>query len=659
MSRSGAIGAGTTYDAAVRTAMRELFAAVATANGLPVPAGVLATDVQPDESELNLLRDRLAGFAPAGGRDDIELFGSAYESLLEAADRRHAGAHYTPLELADEVVEHALESLVSDDLLDLSILDLAAGSGIFLISAARYLARRGADLRAVISTCLYGADVNPTAVEICKLSLWLLAADPDLPVTFLDDKILHGDSLLSHSVGDRKPVDWNRAAPNVMAAGGFDAVIGNPPFLGVKNIRTAVGRDARDHYATTLLDGESGRSDLVVFFLAQATRLSRNIVGLVVPDAIAEGDSARFGLGRAQRNGYRIYRAESSRPWPGTAGVRIALIWLERVPSAAPAILDGEEVPWIGPHLRGDAAGAGHRRAQPPAWMPHGFQATIVLGKSLVLTRDEAAELTQADPRVGDYLRDYLSGDDLVSAPASASSRQVLDLGRSELAPLLAIAVLGERLGLVRAERAEQLEKYPQLAGRWWGFLNPVDRLYDALADLPETIALSKHTKYIWPVLVPTGPVFSNGVIVYPSNDRAVYAFLASTPHRLWAVDEGGSRLNKSHRYNPSRLLTRYPFPDSFEAARDAGHQLADAVAAAGAELGVGITELLNQVHRPGSVPGAVRKVRRAFVEVDRAVLGCHGITEQFDYDVQVESDRSRFGVDRASEVLIKSRLLG
>ena len=51
-------------------------------------------------------------------------------------------------------------------------------------------------IRTVVATCLYGADINAMAVEMCKLSLWLVSLDPKLPFSFVDDKVLHGNSLL-------------------------------------------------------------------------------------------------------------------------------------------------------------------------------------------------------------------------------------------------------------------------------------------------------------------------------------------------------------------------------------------------------------------------------------------------------------------------------
>jgi hypothetical protein len=165
-------------------------------------------------------------------------------AVVETPSRRNAGAHYTPRSLAEEVVLYALQPLVyepgplqtndenewrlktSAAILDLKVADIAAGSGAFLVAAARYLSdrlveawiaegmiddvasadaenlrRRG--LREVIARCLYGADINPMAVEMCKLSLWLVSMDKAKPFSFVDDKIFCGNSLLGLTTLDQ------------------------------------------------------------------------------------------------------------------------------------------------------------------------------------------------------------------------------------------------------------------------------------------------------------------------------------------------------------------------------------------------------------------------------------------------------------------------
>ena len=170
--------------------------------------------------------------------------------VTESALRASTGTHYTPRFLAEQVAEGALEPLVylpgplqtaqrsewklrsPREILDLKVEDLAMGSGAFLVAACRYLAGKlieawsaEGDARArehlaapvadsglaldsladplvidarrqVIEHCLYGADINPMAVEMAKLSLWLVSMDPRRPFTFLDDRLVAGDSLL-------------------------------------------------------------------------------------------------------------------------------------------------------------------------------------------------------------------------------------------------------------------------------------------------------------------------------------------------------------------------------------------------------------------------------------------------------------------------------
>ncbi len=171
--------------------------------------------------------------------------------VTESPLRRLTGTHYTPKFLAEQIVEGALAPLVyspgplqtgdkrkwklrpSTDIRNLKIADIAVGSGAHLVAAARYLADRlieawaaegderaarhladAADSRQaagpvraetnpvviearrlIITHCLYGADINPMAVEMAKLSLWLVSMHP-APFTFVDDKIACGDSLL-------------------------------------------------------------------------------------------------------------------------------------------------------------------------------------------------------------------------------------------------------------------------------------------------------------------------------------------------------------------------------------------------------------------------------------------------------------------------------
>lgn len=171
-----------------------------------------------------------------------EELGSVYESLLEYVpkhdpdkgvfelrqlsgnDRKTSGSYYTPSSLIDTLLDSALEPVIDDAvksgdtpeeqeaaLLALTVCDPACGSGHFLVAAARRIAKRLAfvrtgdpepsneairhALRDVVSRCIYGVDINPMAVELAKVSLWLEALEPGKALTFLDAHIKVGNAL--------------------------------------------------------------------------------------------------------------------------------------------------------------------------------------------------------------------------------------------------------------------------------------------------------------------------------------------------------------------------------------------------------------------------------------------------------------------------------
>ena len=136
--------------------------------------------------------------------------------------RKTTGSYYTPDSLVQVLLDSALEPVIADTiakspqesveaLLGLSIVDPACGSGHFLLAAGRRLAAHVARLQAhgtpsateyrhalrqVVGRCIFGVDLNPMAVELCKVSLWMEAVEPGLPLTFLNSHIQHGNALL-------------------------------------------------------------------------------------------------------------------------------------------------------------------------------------------------------------------------------------------------------------------------------------------------------------------------------------------------------------------------------------------------------------------------------------------------------------------------------
>ena len=176
------------------------------------------------------------------GNLGAEELGSVYESLLELIprydaeqlaytletlagnERKESGSYYTPTSLVECLLDSALDPLLDEActhgtaeervsaLLDITVCDPACGSGHFLVAAARRIAKRiaaeetgeseppdavvRAALRRVTGRCIYGVDINPMAAELAKVSLWIEALDPGKPLSYLDQNIRVGNSLL-------------------------------------------------------------------------------------------------------------------------------------------------------------------------------------------------------------------------------------------------------------------------------------------------------------------------------------------------------------------------------------------------------------------------------------------------------------------------------
>ena len=175
--------------------------------------------------------------------------------LQPSEERRRSGSHYTPRELTEPIVRTTLDPILNRlreeqggaplpaQILDLKVCDPAMGSGAFLVEACRQLADVLVDAwrahdavpnippdetetifarRLIAQRCLYGVDRNPVAVDLAKLSLWLITLARDHPLTFLDHALRHGDALVGLTKRQIGAFHWKGDAPSFQD--GFEAL---------------------------------------------------------------------------------------------------------------------------------------------------------------------------------------------------------------------------------------------------------------------------------------------------------------------------------------------------------------------------------------------------------------------------------------------------
>jgi hypothetical protein len=749
--------------------------------------------------------------------------------VTRSSRRAATGTHYTPKSLAEEVAIGALEPLVyrpgpldtadetawrprpSTEILQLRVADIAMGSGAFLVAACRYLADRlveawraegradalaarqhqqagriGADAEAeqvlldarrqVAEHCLYGADINPLAVEMAKLSLWLITMDRERPFGFLDDRLVCGDSLLglatmdqleylhpdpaagrrlnagtldfaqawqprlqqaadlrrritatpvvtirdvehkarlltearqqsgaltvvadgvtamglaaaklkgrqcdaefralAHGIGiamdtgtddlataahatlqagrpagtaERQPLHWPLAFPEIFAdtdRPGFDAIIGNPPFLGGKKVSGTLG----DDYLVWLQrwDGNDvkGHVDLAARFVLRAERLlsPRGQFGFVTVNTLVEGDTLEVGIEQATRRGLAIRAGRSPHPWPTTsANLQIVETWASKTPLAKDAVhwLDGEEVPEIGPDLQ-PYGRVRHRKERLRENEDVAFIGSIVLGTGLIMTPEQAGDLIAQDRRNADVLQPYVIGKDLNQRPDCSPSRWVINfhdwpLERAEQYPDC-IAIVRD---LVKPQRDRNKKKnYREV---WWQFGERCPGLYEAIAGLDHVLAISRVGNAVMPVRVPIGPVFSDATVVFALDDFASLAVLSSSAHSTWTI-RYTSTMRTDIRYAPSDVFLTLPRPETTSELSGLGEELDGVRRELMLGRSWGLTTCYNHVHDPEYHDESVTKLRDIHAAIDEAVMAAYGWE---DLDLKIGHHPTKIG---------------
>lgn len=789
--------------------------------------------------------------------------------VTESSLRKNTGTHYTPRDLAEQVVESALEPLVyivgplqtadktrwtqksSTELLKLKVADIAMGSGAFLVAACRYLAdklveawSREGDERAqlhrvrtidraldadedpvviearrlTIEHCLYGADINEMAVEMAKLSLWLVSMDPHRPFTFLDDRLVVGDSLLGLTsldqlevmhidaqvgrdknegvildwtagvrslvgevadtrrriaevkLGDdplealatkrgllrdaelrtetlrlfadltvgatlagsrkgtgsrdpnaradmeressrsredlfgtaahlanevntmgkidtartqatkwlatdkvmgsfeREPIHWPLVFPEVFEQGGFDAVIGNPPFLGGKKVSGATGSTYREYLVGIIGRGTKGNADLIAYFTLRAHDLlnAEGQTGLIATNTLAQGDTREVGLDQLAADGVTIRQSVKSAPWPSRSAVlEYCAVWTSKSPLAESAlrIADGVRVMGITPSLDPESRATGN-----PARLKvnegQSFIGSYVLSLGFTMEPARARELIESDPRNAEVLFPYLNGQDLNTHHAYSPSRLVInfqdwseDKAKTYLEPFRVI----ERQVKPERQRRKLDGTYAlrkPLPQRYWQYADKRPGLYEAIAGLDRVIVITLVSKTVMPVMVPTGPVFSHALGVFATNDTAMLATLSSAPHYWWAVSRA-STLETRVRYTPSDVFETLPLPKLNSKLRELGNRLDAVRQDFMLSRQLGLTKTYNLVHDPACADSAITELRAIHRSIDEATCLAYGWGDlDLDHGHHDLGRETRYTIGSAVRVEILDRLL-
>ncbi len=754
--------------------------------------------------------------------------------VTTGSDRRETGTHYTPKSLTEIIVDETLTPIVykgpadgtpreqwvlksPSELLDLKICDPAMGSGAFLVQVCRWLADRlveswsraehngktlsvegevldtpvikeplpsDVEVRKVIAhrliaeRCLYGVDLNPLAVELAKLSIWLVTMAKNRPFGFLDHNLRCGDSLLgihrleqltelslkpggkeqqrlfgrnieqsvSEAIelrqrlrempirdirdveamahmdtdarcrlevpesiadafigellasggnaiaierattrldiqlgqavsGDRNALDaivkqarenlsadlppnkparipfhWPLEFPEVFAraSSGFDALVGNPPFLGNRLWRSAMGEKLQ-WQSHMVLGAPAGKIDLCVVFHRRAVDLLRpeGCYGLLAASNIAEGSAIEIGLGIIVQSG-SIYYARKGMPWPGSAAVVVAIVGFFKGEWRADCDVDGKSCPRIGPRLEPEAADVWVPQVLPDA--PFAFAGVDnSKGLAFVIT-SESPWFTRLKGERDSLLSPYISGDDITSTALTRIERWALDIGDLNLNAIaqkwpLAHQFLHEEVKPTRTPEA--LKSYKGLIDVWWQFPRNRADLMRRLRRNEKFIGYSKNTKYPVGMLAPSNWIYTNKVLLIGIERDDLYSISLSTGFRAWLGKFSGGNLGETLSLSISESIAKYPVPGQSVATSgvEAAMQFNGLAVEFSTAHGCGLTEMMNAIHSPDNVDATVAELRRLLSIIDVEVVAAYG----WD-DIDVTYDFREFGGGSAND---------
>ena len=415
---------------------------------------------------------------------------------------------------------------------------------------------------------------------------------------------------------------WFLEFPEIFQNGGFDCILGNPPFLGGQKLSGSFGENFLEfikyQYAPI------GAVDLVTYFFRRNFTLIKQtgFLSLISTNTIAQGSAREYGLDVIAKQGGTINHAVKSMKWPGIAAVVVALVTITKQNWKGKFILDNEEVKTITPYLD-DAQTIG--KPYPLKQNNNkSFQGTMILGSGFIIDESLAKALINRNASYKNVLFPYLSGDDFNNEPKQLPSRWVINFfdwdekrcqnDYPEAYEIIANNVKAER----QNNNREQYRKF------WWFYGERRVALYNQLSGRNRILALSSVSKHSAIEFIPTSYVIMNKITALIFDKYRDFFILNSTIHHIWAWKNSSTLGAGTLNYSPTDVFETFPFPvliDSktelkFEQHGEAYHEHRKQLML---KMQLGLTKTYNAFHakeiRPGITTSTLQNLDKKAIE--------------------------------------------
>ena len=444
------------------------------------------------------------------------------------------------------------------------------------------------------------------------------------------------------------PFHWQIEFPEVFTRenGGFDAFVGNPPFMSGPGISEHLGMSYFSHLVTAY-EPAANRCDLVAYFFRRGYDHLRRCgaFGFVATKTISQGDTRNGGLSWIAKHGGTVFSATKRLVWPGRAAVIVSVVHVIRGTYEGAVVLDGRVVDSISPFL---LKGAVIEEPVRLSGINEMFSiGSLVYGKGFLFDdRDpeatplqEAVRLRRDEKYVGRVVP-YIGGEEFNQSPTQSPNRFVIYLSdisnEEELQQWPNLErILREKVKPFRESLGANPNNIP-LKRRWWAFQAHRPDFYRLIRDQGRVLANCRVSANIAFAFQPTDRVFADSLCLFALESFAAFACLQSRVHEVWARFLGSS-MKDDLRYTPSDCFETYPFPDGWqtnELLEKVGREEYKYRAALMIDNNEGLTQTYNRFNDPDEQGAAVARLRELHDATDRAVLSAYNWT-----DIQARCD--------------------
>lgn len=819
----------------------------------PNALGIISQQHLDNESLLRVLR-YLVTFENENGQRvrvnyadlDVEEFGSVYEGLLEydpvitdnagepifgfveGDDRSSSGSHYTPEELVRPLIKHSLDYLIEDKLkeadpekglLSLTICDVACGSGHILLSAARRVGFELAKVRSkedqptpsvlrvavrdVIKNCVYGVDLNPLAVELCKVALWLEAHEPGEPLNFLDHHIKCGNAIvgLAHanelekgiaseafktlksdhkvvasafkkrndqerknnqqlSTYDLGKVDdelkdvqsdfekftklpetnpeqiklkekaykdltngkkwwrlknladlqvaqffipkttdnndkltthsqymtylkqgtqifdrgasmaiseekrffhWFLEFPEVFNEGGFDCILGNPPYKGGSKLSSSYGHSFTNYLSANYLN-TSGLADLIAFFIRRNDEIvsKEGFSSIISTNTISQGETRESSLDYILKGEKFLNFILKSIVWPGKANTVVSLFSITGKRDIN-RYIGNKCVDYISSTFDNlMEAGNPYRLSSN---LNKCYTGSLLTGKGFVVEESFLNNLIKEEIK---HVKLYLTGDNLTSSLNYLTNRFSIDVNNLSYSELEKLSNIYSHLhNTVRAERS--INKNIKLKEEWWKFEGKRQEMYNLIKGKEKLIIISQTIKHLVfsRIHSPEKYIFSKTCTII--IDDNLFPILQSFLINEWTWKYGTTMGASTIRFISTSCFDTFPFIYNLsQKSLDYSEDLDRHKLQLHNSLKIGQNNIYNLYHDKSNNFNEIEKLRNCQVLLDNSIINDYSWNDiqllhdfyEVDYLPDDDSYRVRFTIHPDARKEVLKRLL-